>query len=435
VRYIKGKIYKKVLKFFCRFPLLVKIFYNLFKNIVIYFPFIRTTYKWRMIKPEYLNFELERSLVKKGKLNIYNKLFNIQYSAGDKIENYRDLKKISNGYRLGISPKGLRITGKIKLKNISNVFLKIDGMTIKKFNVEGLDRFAITVKTGSLSKFPEKSVLTVEMNNDKKLLYKKSDMVELIVPFGDGALESIIGEGFFLSKKGTMATNNSSLDIKRKKYLDLYSTVKSVFEKELNIQLFLTYGTLLGYVREGDFIANDDDFDAGYISQKPNPEQVKQEALDIIFKLLKQGFNVSINSVGRLFKVSNGTGVSLDVMPVWFEGEWNVAYRGACVKSSFKDYLPVGKGIMRDHEVFIPNNSEVFLAGYYGENWKVPDPGYVSNFEQTGKILQKNYLRYLITPLEYKKFDRLVEKERINNSNMGKLSATALRGALKIFNN
>lgn len=431
MRYIKGKIYKKVIKFICKFPFVVKIFYNLFKNLIIYFPFLRASYKWRMIRTDYLDFEVERNLVKKGKLKNYNELFNITYYPGNDINEYREFRKTTGEYNLGISPKGLRITGKVKTKDIDFVFLKINSNTVKKFNVIGLDRFALTIKKGSLGKFPKKSVLTVELYNGLQLIYGKSNQVQLTVPFGDGKLEKTIDEGFFLSKKGTIITSNDSLDLKREKYLNLYILVKDLFDNEIGTPLFLTYGTLLGYTREGDFIANDDDFDAGYVSEKPNPKEVKKEALDIILKLLRLGFNISINPVGRLFKISNGTGVSLDVMPVWFEKEWNVAYRGACVKSTVDDYLPSGTGIMRGHEVYVPKESEKFLAGYYGESWKTPDPGYVSNFEQTGKVLLKNYHSYLLTPLEFIKINNLINIERILNPDIGKFSSSALRGVLK----
>ena len=144
--------------------------------------------------------------------------------------------------------------------------------------------------------------------------------------------------------------------------------------------------------------------------------------------MLNLGFNVSVNPVGRLFKIHNNTGVHLDLMPVWFEKEWNVAFRGACVKSSVEDYLPVGNGFLRDHEVYVPNKPEIFLSGYYGTSWRIPDPGDVSDFRQTGKSLLKNYLKYLITPLEFKKISRKVEAERIDNPGIGRFTASAFKG-------
>jgi len=432
VKYIKGKIYSSVLKFICRFPFLVKVSYNIFKNIIIHLPFLRTPYKWRMIRADYIGFEVERHLVKKEKLEKYNKLFNIKYYPSTIIEKYRKNRKKSGKYYLNITPKGLRITCRINNLTDRYIYLKINGIVIKRFSSKGLKQFGYTIRKGSLSHFPKKSILTLEFDNNKKILYKKSDRVELNIPFGDGTIGNLIEEGILLSKKGTLPASSNTIEIRREKYLNLYLKVKEVFDNEIDTPLFLIYGTLLGQIREGDFIANDDDFDAGYISLESDPKLVKKETLDIILKLLGKGFDISVNSIGRLFKISNETGVHLDVMPVWFSNGWNVAFWGASVKSIVEDYLPIKEAKMRGRLVYVPNKPEVFLSGYYGENWRTPDPGYSSNSREIDKAFLKNYLNYLLTPFEFKKFSRKVENERLKNISMGKFQSRALTGILKI---
>lgn len=389
---------------------------------------MRTSYKWKMIKTGTIKFEIERALFKKGKLDKKNELLEIEYIPGAKVDNYKALKKISGSYKFNISQNGLTVIGKVHSSNIDIVFLKIDNITIKKITVTDKTRFSLNIKKHSLAKFPINSILIIELEDGTKFVYEKSDNALLTIPFGNGTLEGIIEEGFFLSKKGTMAASNKIIEHRREKYLDLYLQVKNAFDEDIGTPLFLTYGTLLGHTREGDFIANDDDFDAGYISYKSNPKEVKKETLDIILKLLRLGFNVSVNPVGRLFKIHKKTGVHLDLMPVWFEDGWNIAFRGACVKSSVEDYLPAKKGLLRNHEVNVPKTPEVFLSGYYGKNWETPDPGYVSNFEQTGKVLLSNYFKFLLTPLEFKKLSRIVELEKGNNPDIGNFTASALKG-------
>jgi hypothetical protein len=379
-----------------------------------------------MIKTGLLKFEMDRTLYKRGKLKEKNELFEIDFKAASAVENHRTVKKKSGSYKLHIITNGLSVKGAIISKDINIMFLKINNIILKKINVTGKTNFVIRIKRLSLMDFPKNSVLNVEFDNGTKLIYENSDSVFLSIPFGNGLLEKKLEDGFSLSKKGTIDDSKKDLEQKRDNYLNLYSRVKDAFDEVIGSAFFLTYGTLLGHTREGDFIPNDDDFDAGYISLKSSPEEVKKETLDIIRKLLNLGFNISVNKVGRLFRIYDGTKIHLDVMPVWFENEWNVAYGGASVKSSVDDYLPITSGLLRNREVYIPKNPEVFLSGYYGKNWMVPDPGYISDYTQTGKVLLKNYTRYLITPLEYKRFCRVIKADELKNPNLGKFNARAL---------
>jgi hypothetical protein len=85
---------------------------------------------------------------------------------------------------------------------------------------------------------------------------------------------------------------------------------------------------------------------------------------------------------------------------------------------------------MRGRKVYTPRRPEVFLEGYYGPGWRVPDPGYVSDIKQTGKDLRRSYAKFLITPLEFLRFARKVEGERARNPSMGRLVSMSLRGEL-----
>ena len=158
------------------------------------------------------------------------------------------------------------------------------------------------------------------------------------------------------------------------------------------------------------FLHNDDDFDCGYISNEDNTKKVKKETLHIVKVLLMSGYNIRINQHGKLFKVRDNNGVELDLVPIWFKDDLSVLYRGAACEANVKDFLPAKKRLLRNYEILIPNNSNIFLSGYYGDNWKIPDPGYISYSKQTGICLKKEYRKSLITPFEYKQY--------INNKNL-----------------
>src|SRR5262249_14237434 len=59
--------------------------------------------------------------------------------------------------------------------------------------------------------------------------------------------------------------------------LDAIGTVVTALE-EAGVRPFLAYGTLLGAVRQGDFIGHDSDADLGYVSEHDHPVDASMES-------------------------------------------------------------------------------------------------------------------------------------------------------------
>lgn len=425
MRYVKARLFLRTLRFFCQFPGIVTLFYGAYRNAIIYAPFLPTTFKWKMIKEKMINFELNRALYKKGRINCTNDLYLIEIKAGDAVSEYKERKKELGSYTLDVGSTGLFIEGQIDARGIEYLYLKIDNMLVRKFKLTQGNVFLVKLNATALATLPVSSELSVEHENGTRLIYKNSDYARFSVPHGSGNLASLLNNGVLLSKKGTMNVESDDSNIKQKEYIDLYLKAKKVFEREVGKDLFLIYGTLLGCIRNGNMIENDDDFDSGFISYKNSADAVKWETIDVLITLLRAGLNITINPIGRMFRIDSDKGVHLDVMAIWFKGDWNVGYGGAGIKSTVDDFLPVTKGFLMDYEVNVPNNPEVFLSGYYGEGWRIPDPGYVSNSKQTGKTFYKSYYKIVITPREYLKLKKTMEIERTQNPGMGELRATA----------
>jgi hypothetical protein len=420
-------MYFKGLRLLCHFPWMINLFNNVYKKTIIHSPFLLTSFKWKMIRQRLINFEVNRVLYKKGKQGSIDDLYLIDFRAGDEEKNHKERKSNKGFYTLGVYSSGISLDGRVKDNHVKYLYLKIDNAVVRKVLLTKERIFKIKLRRASIKTFPPQSVFSVEFENGERLAYKRSDCVLVHIPYGNGTLSSLLEKGFMFSKKGSMNVESDDFYIKRGKYLELYSNVKEVFDKEIGKNLFVMYGTLLGCVREGNLIKNDDDFDAGYVSLKKSPKEVKRETIEIITNLLKQGFNITINYIGRLFRIDNGTGVHLDILTVWFKGDWNVAYGGAGIKLGVDDFLPVSNGTLMSSDVYVPNRSEVFLSGYYGEGWRVPDPGYVSNNKQTGKTFIKDYHKNLMTPQEFLKLQKKIELEKKTNPEMGILKATAFR--------
>jgi len=333
-------------------------------------------------------------------------------------------------YYLDVAYNGMSIGGKVFLKGAGTCDVLLDGKVLRKVTLDKDSEFEFKIASSVLLLFPEKSRLSVRLDNGGFLLYKRVAHALVTVPGGNSSIKEVLDSGFMVSKRGGIPTSSEKVKHNQDSLLKLYEELRCFFDQEIGRPLFINYGTLLGIVRNGDFIPNDDDFDAGYVSTKTNPKEVKAEALVLIKILLRAGYTISINSVGRLFKVQGSNGIHLDIMPVWFEAEWNVAYRGICVKACQDDFVPVQKSLLRSHKVYIPNHPEVFLEGYYGKTWRVPDPGYSADLRQTGKDLRANYGKYLITPLEFMHFKQQMDMERNSDPAIGDLISVSLVGTI-----
>ena len=70
---------------------------------------------------------------------------------------------------------------------------------------------------------------------------------------------------------------------------DLYSSLRRDLSAGLDLDVFPFYGTMLGAVREQNFISHDNDFDTVYISAQTEPDRVRQEFKEVCKFLISQG--------------------------------------------------------------------------------------------------------------------------------------------------
>jgi hypothetical protein len=142
----------------------------------------------------------------------------------------------------------------------------------------------------------------------------------------------------------------------------------------------LTYGTLLGAVRENNFISHDTDIDLAYISKFHTKEEASKERLYIIEALTSYGFLRSFNTVG--IKVKYNTCDWFDIWASWINenGNYNcIPYLNICRKETV---LPLQSFKFRDETFFIPKQSEKLLDAIY-KDWKQPiKTDYNKNFER-----------------------------------------------------
>ena len=178
-------------------------------------------------------------------------------------------------------------------------------------------------------------------------------------------------------------------------FLSAYERMNSIMEEKFGYSLHFIGGTLLGYIRENDFLENDKDMDVSYFSRFTNGADVKKEILEIINTLIDSGENLyfireNYSVVNKYFRWKVDDVDRIDIMPTWCQD--GMIYRPTFVayKGNKDIILPLKKEKFYGHDIYIPNKPEIKLAGVYGDDWRIPNRGFKKSSRRndfTGKAL------------------------------------------------
>jgi len=207
---------------------------------------------------------------------------------------------------------------------------------------------------------------------------------------------SLIERGYIFDKYGRLRIPMSEKNEWQSKAFRTINDIQSAILAEFGYELFITYGTLLGCIREGDFIRHDNDIDMTYVSRHSDPDSVRGEFVQICSKLIDLGY--------RGFITRHGIGIKrpvyLDIFFSYFthDGKYQIAYgyhgREVIGTNLFTDTVDAALGT---HTVKVPRRSEELLAQLYGDGWRIPDPGFSHHSKS-----RKQDLRFLASPEQMK---------------------------------
>ena len=190
-----------------------------------------------------------------------------------------------------------------------------------------------------------------------------------------------IEEGFVFNKYGRLKLSIANDQIWKESIFNLFNCLKKDLKAEFNLDLFPTYGTMLGAVREGDFISHDNDFDTSYISRETTPEKVKNEFLEICNFLINKGYKLHVKDTHTWVYVENKISFyfKLDIFVTYFneKGYYEVTYgyHGPALKKT-SEFFEFSEINLSDYQIEVPVNYRDILKQLYGKNWEVPDPGF-----------------------------------------------------------
>lgn len=347
----------------------------------------------------------------------------------------KDQTSCTGIFDIAFSHLGMRLDGVVSPSSTDHQYLELmlDDRLLRAIPLSSKKLlppfFHFHVKREVLARFPKESTLVLRTVEGEGLVNRRCTKVEIRIPHGDGTIFSHLDAGGRIDKKGFLALTPDTIMERQARYLSIYAEARKFFKECSNSPLFIMYGTLLGLVREGDFIKGDDDFDAGYISLKTDSASVKAETMDLVVSLVLAGFNCSFNRNGRLFRlrlIDDKPDVHLDVRPVWYEEGHVWAHKQARLPLSIDDFLPVETRELRGVAVDIPRHAEAFLESYYGPGWKQPDPGYSNASQTVPRRVKRNLDSVCISPADYQVMQERIEARRGGHPRAGKLIATGL---------
>ena len=148
--------------------------------------------------------------------------------------------------------------------------------------------------------------------------------------------------------------------------------LKNIFNKN-NIKFWLIYGTLLGAVRDKDFIKHDFDTDLGlFFSDINKLFDIKEQLEEKGFKLIRTKFPDDLITFMR----------KDEYIDLGFFSQKKTFFNNFWIYQNNREKLKYFKSFDEINflgEIFlVPNNHINFIEEHYGKNWEIP----IKNFPQ-----------------------------------------------------
>ena len=171
---------------------------------------------------------------------------------------------------------------------------------------------------------------------------------------------------------------------------------------QAGVKYFVDCGTLLGFVRDGDFIAHDTDIDMGiYLNEKFSKEDLDKVMLSIG---LKKHHVFYYQSIPVEISYSKGS-IIVDFFQHFETEGHSIQYCFArnpskdYPKDNFFDVYRVEHShiiglkliTIKNVQVYVPQNCDEYLASSYTENWRIPNPHWSSNDAVNNHLLNGEY--------------------------------------------
>jgi SAM-dependent methyltransferase len=148
---------------------------------------------------------------------------------------------------------------------------------------------------------------------------------------------------------------------------------------QIGIDAHLSYGCLLGAVRDGHMIGHDSDADLAYLSAHTHPADIMRESFRMERELRKLGWKVLRMSGADLklfLPLPDGRVVHIDIFGAFHVGDTFYQLGGRSGTLPREALTPASNVVLEGVELAAPADPERVLAFLYGPSWRVPDPSF-----------------------------------------------------------
>jgi hypothetical protein len=188
-----------------------------------------------------------------------------------------------------------------------------------------------------------------------------------------------------LGPHGLTQTFDVKSDKQKDQIYQRLSTFLSHLINEFGVDAFVSSGTLLGFVRQGEFLGHDDDLDTCYISKESTPEGIVRERNEIKAFLNGKGYRVTDSDVAHLW-VHTGDNIMFDLFTGWIENNRCMMNPLPLPGVAASDVLPIKTIESHGYPIMMPANPEALMELNYGKSWKIPDPLWKFDWSHARKV-------------------------------------------------
>lgn len=178
--------------------------------------------------------------------------------------------------------------------------------------------------------------------------------------------------------------------------LDSVEELLAVVRDHCGLPAFLSFGALLGAVREGALLGHDSDADVSYLSAYEHPTDVARESYGIERTFHRHGYTTLRFSAAD-FKVlvgnADGGTLGIDVFGGFVVEDWLYVLPNVRAKLPRSAIVPLGEVELEGRRLPAPADPPALLAATYGESWRVPDPSFHFEVPEETKRRLNGWLR------------------------------------------
>ena len=148
---------------------------------------------------------------------------------------------------------------------------------------------------------------------------------------------------------------------------------------QVGIDAHVSYGCLLGAVRDGRMIGHDSDSDLAYLSRHTHPADVVRESFRMEREMRALGWKVVRMSGADLklfLPLPDGRVVHVDVFAAFHVEGVFYQMGGRSGRLPREALTPASTVVLEGVQLVAPGDPEAVLAFLYGPGWRVPDPAF-----------------------------------------------------------